>query len=413
MLHCLTRPLCVVAFAGSAAAATPTLSPDQMATERTARIPLPATLGDASMPLTGFEQVVDGRTPNYLLMMSLFPEGPERMADMARSVLYGGALDPTLKMAMGHVIADQVGSPYTRAHMARLLGATSDGRSMLNAISRSDSTSLDERDATALKLARTMVTDVNGFRDDEFRHLRSLFSEPEIVELTLVSCFFDYFARLVEVVNLPIEPWALSAARSLPEDAAVRTRAVDARIGLLSNEEVSIIAERLSQSEGSSSLGLRIANSVRAMARVPHIRTAWGNLSISYEVIPPVVQHHISNTVSYQNGCLYCKTHQVQKLARSGLSIERIAAIIDNERLLSDPEQLAVRFARTLTIDPSSVRDEDFRRLRETFTDRGAMEVLIVAARFNFMNRFTGSLRLPPEDAPRDTYERIEQARTR
>ena len=42
-------------------------------------------------------------------------------------------------------------------------------------------------------------------RDDVFQELRKHFSEAEIVELTLMSAFFNMFNRLMDSLQIPVE----------------------------------------------------------------------------------------------------------------------------------------------------------------------------------------------------------------
>lgn len=42
-------------------------------------------------------------------------------------------------------------------------------------------------------------------RDDVYRELREYFSEPEIVELTMIYGFFNMFDRLMDPLKIPVE----------------------------------------------------------------------------------------------------------------------------------------------------------------------------------------------------------------
>lgn len=190
-----------------------------------------------------------------------------------------------------------------------------------------------------------------------------------------------------------------------------------ARIGLLENEEVAMIVQRLERDApgGAESAwdGVEIVNSVRAMARSSDIRAAWARMGnvMRDSHIGRVMQHYVSNEVSYRNNCYYCKTHQVRKLYHDGVDIAHIARTINSDEALTDRQRQAVEFARIVTDDSTQVTAEEFESLRETFTDRGALEVLHVAARFNFMNRFTSGLGLPSEQVSIDIYDAVETAR--
>lgn len=373
---------------------------------------------DAALPETielAFEPLEEGRYPNYLRAWSSIPGGPEAMADLCATFLYGGSLDAEKKMAMGLAIALEEKSDYTAAHMSRLLGATASGRKLMRAVHDDEVLSdLSRRERLAIRYARSLTYEVSGFGDERFRELRSWFQEPEIIELTMVASFFSYFNRTVEPLNLPIEQWATYPAekRFLPDRTSRRP---EARVALLSDDEIRLLADRVQEDAPTSPMtGEQIANSMRAMSRVPDMRVAWMELFAVWRdrsVIGEAMQHYISNEVSYFNDCHYCKTHQVQKLFNTGVSIDHIARAVDNPESLPDAERLAVSVAREITRDPTAMTDARYAELTELFGELGAFEVLQVIARFNFMNRFTSGLGLPAEAMPEETLRRVEAAR--
>lgn len=363
-----------------------------------------------------FEPVDGDRYPNYLRAWSRIAGGPEAMAHLCATVLYGGTVEPEKKMAMGLAIARKERSDYAAAHMTRLLGATESGRQLMRAVHEDEVLSkLSERERLAIRYARELTHEVSGFNDACFRELRGWFQEPEIIELTMVVSFFSYFNRTVEPLNLPIESWA-----SYPAEKRFRADRTDdprpeARVALLSDGEIRLLADRVRDDAPSSPMtGERIANSMRAMSRVPDMRVAWMELFAVWRdrpVIGEAMQHYISNEVSYVNECHYCKTHQVQKLFNTGVSIDHIARAVDDPGSLPDAERLAVTVAREITLDPTALTDARYAELRKTFGEVGAFEVLQVIARFNFMNRFTSGLGLPAEAVPEVTLRRVEAAR--
>ncbi len=254
-------------------------SPDEL-TQREARLPLADTLAETD--LVGFEPIGPDRFPNYVRMMGLLPDGGPAMANLARSILYDGHVEPEIKMAMGLAISQETNARYTAAHMRRLLGANERGRSLLEAVETGSGGKALSSPADRLALAQgiALTHDVNGLDDARFAELRSHYNERQIVELTLVACFFSYFNRMVEAINIPLEPWALSSADE--RIVAGSYAPPSARIGLLENEEVAMIVQRLERDApgGAESAwdGVEIVNSVRAMARSSDIRAAAGDI---------------------------------------------------------------------------------------------------------------------------------------
>ena len=388
---------------------------DRPETDRASRVDL--DVEPVATIALALEEVSADRYPNYLrVWSSITPggDGAEAMAQLCASVVYGGTLETEMKLAMGLAIALEERSEYTIAHMTRLLGATSSDRELIGAIRNDDLSGLNERNRLAIRYARALTRTVRGFDDEEFRELRGWFQEPEIIELTITACFFSFFNRTVEPLNLPIESWALVPAEKRYQIDRTCTRPV-ARVALLSDEEIRLLADRVHADAPTSPMtGERIANSLRAMSRVPEMRVAWMELFAVWRdrsVIGEVMQHAISNEVSYFNDCHYCKTHQVQKLFNAGVSIDRIARAVDDPEGLPEAERLAVTVAREISRDPGAMTDARFSELVDSFGAVGAFEVLQVIARFNFMNRFTSGLGLPAEAVPEETLRRVEAAR--
>ncbi len=78
-----------------------------------------------------------------------------------------------------------------------------------------------------------------------------------------------------------------------------------------------------------------------------------------------------------------------------------------DDSVLAPNERVAVEFARKLTRAPKSITDSDYQRLRETFGDQGAVEVVLRTCNFAFMNRFTDNLGLPSEDEAVRVYKEV------
>ncbi len=102
--------------------------------------------------------------------------------------------------------------------------------------------------------------------------------------------------------------------------------------------------------------------------------------------------------VSRCNNCTYCMGHQESKLAAAGLSEDRIAALDGDWSEFTAAERAAFAFARKLTLAPHAVGPADVEGLRRHYSDPEILEILVVAANFNAMNRWTGALKIPQED---------------
>ncbi|MCC7363486.1 MAG: peroxidase-related enzyme [Dehalococcoidia bacterium] len=109
----------------------------------------------------------------------------------------------------------------------------------------------------------------------------------------------------------------------------------------------------------------------------------------------------ISVVVSMQNQCLYCLTAHgfaVRALLKDPVLGERV--LLDYRRAGLTPRHTAMLdYAVKLTMDPSSVNEEDLDELRDhDFTDEDIWDIAEVASMFNFTNRMmsaTGTLPNP------------------
>ena len=90
-----------------------------------------------------------GRVPNDVRAVAMLPDGPVGLAGVMKAFLFEGTVEPETKLAMALRMAQVNGSPYTAAHVVRLLRATDRGQVLLTALEsgRLDSLSAaDQRD---------------------------------------------------------------------------------------------------------------------------------------------------------------------------------------------------------------------------------------------------------------------------
>ncbi|MFM2223773.1 MAG: hypothetical protein RLZZ78_2030, partial [Armatimonadota bacterium] len=126
-----------------------------------------------------------GKIPAYMLAAAnANPDSAKSLAKLVKTVLFGGTLPATIKLAMAVQTAKQLGSPYATAHFQRL--ATAAGPST------------DRRKATALLYARNLTQNAHGITDAQFTEARQQFNDAQLIELTMVVCFLNFFVRLVQ-----------------------------------------------------------------------------------------------------------------------------------------------------------------------------------------------------------------------
>lgn len=355
------------------------------------------------------ELVEPGPVPGYQRALSLVPGAAGPFGAAFRTLLYGGSVEPETKLAMGLQIARALHSPYAAVHTRRLLQGSERGRTLLNAFETGGRMRPDQE--LAANYAVWLTQDVHGVDDARFRQVRGFYSDPQIVELTLTVSFFNYLTRFVQAVNVPIEPWAMTAAPLRP--SAPKPREL-ARVGLISDDQMAwsagVLASRRPNGAPANGLGLGIVNSQRAMNLVPDIAAAWRAYTATIgpgATVSQDVKLQISFAVSSANGCRYCTLHQVLGLRRLGVSPEKLLQMQKDDSALTPRERVAVEFARKLTRAPAAITDADYARVRTEFGDRGALEVVLQTCMFAFMNRFTDNLGLPSEDEAVRVYHEV------
>jgi AhpD family alkylhydroperoxidase len=374
------------------------------------RIPLGDSAQITIDPADNFEKPELGHVPNYVRVLASRPGAPAAFAHLFRSVLYAGSVEPETKMGMGLRIAQLESSPYVAAHLQRLLMASSRGRTVIDAIRSGNLEPLGPEQVLAFNYASWLSPDVNGVSDENFRKVRGYFNDSQIVELTLTVCFFEYFTRLAEGANLPVETWVFD---SRPAVGEVPYRAPMERIPVITDADMDLISNEnpeLKQMRNRSSLGLNIANSERAMLWCPDIPQAWwayGRTIRNSDTLGRDVLLQVSFAVSMANGCRYCTLHQVLGLRKLGVDPEKLIAMRKDDSALTPKELAAVQFARKLTAAPGSATDADFQRLSAEFGPAGAFDVLLQTCTFAFMNHFTDVTLMPSEDIAVQTYREV------
>lgn len=357
------------------------------------RIPLAASVTLAS----GDMLEAEGRIPDYLrALATTHPDAAPALARMFRTTIFGGTLPPRLKLAMGIQIAETCRASYAAAHLRRLE----------KALPTDTQTSDAATSRLALSYAADLTRDIHGVSDADFRTLRGRFNDAQVVELTLTTCFFNYFARLTTGMGLTPEPWLATTAPHPPK--ATENPYQAARVTLLTDAEMTSATALGETSKGG--LGIGIPNSRRAMIRVPDIANAWFDYWQAVrkgETVPRSTLLQVSLAVSTVNGCRYCTLHQVAGLRQQGVAVEKLLALKKDDSALTPTEKAAVDFARKLTKSPGDMTDSDWKTLSTAFPGRAATDVLLQTCAFAFMNRFTDGLHLPSEDEAIHVYHEV------
>src|SRR5262249_47657901 len=117
-----------------------------------------------------------------------------------------------------------------------------------------------------------------------------------------------------------------------------------------------------------------VPNAMLTMARRPEILDPFIDLAaagFSCTDLPPGLFDLIGQMASSMGDCAYSQQHRADAAARRGVPREKFAAIQEFETspLFSDAERAAIRLARDAFTVPSAVTDENFRELRNYYSE--------------------------------------------
>jgi AhpD family alkylhydroperoxidase len=356
---------------------------------------------------SGGDVLEAGRIPNYVRGMALLPEAAKPLAETFKTYIYGGSIAPETKMAMGLRVAQVYGSAYPAVHLQRLLRASDKGRTLLAQLQSNDLASMSASEQAAVRYTELLTRDIYGVSEAEFQKTRALFNDSQIVELTMTTCFFNYFLRYCEGANLPVEKWALD--EPVAKVAAAKYEPPSARVAVVSDDQMSAVVDTLNAAKTpANNWNIGIAYSQRAFLLAPGITRAWRAYTTTtrkYESVNREIKLHVSFAISMANGCRYCTLHQVLGLRRLGVDPAKLVAMAKDDSSLTQRERTAVTFARKITREPAKLTKDDYAALVAEFKEQGALEVLLQSCNFAYMNRFTDGLRLPSEDEAIKVYQ--------
>ena len=120
----------------------------------------------------------------------------------------GSVLDTRLKEMVVIKTSHINGCNYLTAHNTSLGQAAGITWQQIDAIGSDDymdSDVLNDREKVAILWAEHVTLNTARSRDDVYDQVAAEFNEAEIVELTLMSCFFNLFNRFVDSLRVPIE----------------------------------------------------------------------------------------------------------------------------------------------------------------------------------------------------------------
>src|SRR5256885_1600144 len=196
ILSCLFIPMAATAASTGPAPLTALSTLEQQAKVRVsanARVPLVEQSSKLFEGIDSLEPAGSSLVPNYLRAVAALPKMPGPFSHLFKTFISDGALPSETKLAMALRIAQINNSPYTAAHIERLLRGTERGKVVLNALKSNRTETLSGPEQRALAYAEASTKQVAGLSDSEFQSVRAYYNDAQVVELQFTSCFFNYF----------------------------------------------------------------------------------------------------------------------------------------------------------------------------------------------------------------------------
>lgn len=159
-----------------------------------------------------------------------------------------------------------------------------------------------------------------------------------------------------------------------------------------------------------------IPNSVRTMARRPHLARAFTELNKAVMQcegeVTPEFKRLLGYVTSYVSGCRYCQAHTILGSERFGCSEERLNDVWNfaDSPHFTEAEKAALAFAHAAAQVPNGVTDEIARELERHWDDDDIVEIMGVIALFGYLNRWNDSMGSALEDLPVRAGERYLKA---
>jgi uncharacterized peroxidase-related enzyme len=146
----------------------------------------------------------------------------------------------------------------------------------------------------------------------------------------------------------------------------------------------------------------KVTNIYKALAHKPSILSTIGPFVAAVqqpEELDPKLKERIILRVSKLNRSAYCCHAHEQISSKMGFTKGEIDEMNDPAGAnINDAEKAALNYAEALTRNPGSIPDQVFDELRKYYSDSQVVEITMIAALYNMINRFNEALKLDPEE---------------
>lgn len=146
----------------------------------------------------------------------------------------------------------------------------------------------------------------------------------------------------------------------------------------------------------------KVTNIYKALAHKPAILAVMGPFVAAVQQpdeIDAKLKERIILRVSMLNRSGYCTHAHEQISAKMGFSPSEIAEMRDPATAeIGEDERAALAYAQELTLRPGEISDAVYGDLARHFNEPQIVEITMVAALYNMVNRFNEALKLDPEE---------------
>jgi hypothetical protein len=114
--------------------------------------------------------------------------------------------------------------------------------------------------------------------------------------------------------------------------------------------------------------------------------------------IGPILRAEMRWVAADANRCEYSRAVAEADLCREAPGEARMAALRSGPEHWPADDRAALEFARQMTLDASSVTDDQVERLRKAYGEEKLVAMVLLLAHANFQDRLLLSLGIPPEE---------------
>jgi alkylhydroperoxidase family enzyme len=293
-----------------------------------------------------------------------------------------------------------------------------------------DWSGFEPRMQAALGYTRKLTIEPQLVGADDIANLKKVFSDPEIIELTLDIARFNATNRWTDGIGLPQERrYGDAGEESLvtptseqfqhrvslvapttraPRPPAATLQEAQAAIAGLRDREPRVAIP--SEADARTALGDALGDRApllweRAMSSVGDSGKAQVNtlnIILTDDHLTPRLKQELAFIAAMNNRAWYAAAHAAHRLKTLGASPEDLTSLLGEYEQSMGGAAAAYQLAAKSTANPHLITDADLAKVREHFSDAETAEIMQVICMANLFDRFTEALGLPLEDGIAD-----------